>query len=263
MTQFGACFKKDMLETFRTKRFWFMLGVALGMVALSAVVVVVLNLVANFLAEKAPITLVYMSSKTQVISFFMAFMSTYFVFIAIFMFCNMIPKEIRNKKWINPVSAGISPKNLFLSKLLVILITTVVTAFIACVVHFVFALIYVTPSEFNLLDLILQYLCLLIYIVFIMIVTICLGTITKRGLISGAVVIGATLLFTTVLQYIPIGDARFLDFTPFLFWGQCSNFVPITTSQILWATLSLVIICAIFIVWALFSTKIKGAKKLA
>lgn len=263
MTQFGACFKKDMLETFRTKRFWFMLGIGLGMVVLSVLVVLILNMVANFLDEKAPATLLFLSQKSQVISFFMAFMSTYFVFIAIFMFCNILPKEIKNKKWINPVSAGINPKNLVISKLLMVLITTVATAIVACLVHFVFTLCYVSPELFNIPELLLQYLCLLVYIIFIDIITICLGTITKHGLISGAVVIGLTLLFTTIFQYIPIGTSMFINYTPFLFWQQCSSFTAISASQILWASLSTLAICIAFIVWALLSTKIKGAKKLA
>lgn len=265
MTQFGACLKKDMTESFRTKRFWFMLGVALGMVVLSALVVIVLNIVCDFLEEKAPLELIYiLNNSCPVIDFYMAFMSTYFVFIAIFMFCNIIPKEIRNKKWINPVSAGLNPRYMFLSKLLMTLITTVATAFVACVAHFVFTLIYANPADFEIGNLIAQYCYLLIYIVFVMTATVCLGTISRHGLISGAAVIGCILLFTTILQYIPISaGGTFIDYTPFLFWKECSTYTVQSLAQYLWAAGSTIAICVGLVVWALLSTKIKGAKKLA
>ena len=147
MNQFVACLKKDFLEAIRTKRLWYIIGISIGMVVLLAMSMVIINM-ANLesLTGQGDTALdemlsIFNNSYLSSMAMFGSFMGTYFLLVSVILFGMIIPKEIKNKQWVNPISAGIKPQYLIASKLIISVASVLFALIIGCLLHLIFTLI--------------------------------------------------------------------------------------------------------------------------
>jgi len=279
MNQFTACMKKDFLETTRTYKFWVMMLCAVGMAVLTLLLLVVMDIVGisdigNIAGED--VAILFEKSYFNSISFFSAFITSYFLLIMIIIYSNSISKEITTKKWLTPVSAGIKPRNMILSKISTTFYSVMVALIIGCLVHFVITILYCSPSPdgftgtvYQISDLLYCYAMILVFTAFMCLLTIILNAIIKNGWIVATITIVFLILVPEILSSIMIGDATLISYSPFLFMYQAlpesfsvgMTMPAVTTAQ--WITSSLVSVGIVLalLIGAIFSNKVRAYEK--
>lgn len=279
MKQFNACLKKDFLDTARTYKFWVMVLCAVGMAILTFLLFVIMDLaglgdISDIAGED--IAILFQKSYFNSVSFFASFITTYFLLIMIIMYCNSIGKEITTKKWLTPVSAGIQPRNLMLSKIFTTFYAVMVALIVGCLIHFLITILYCSPQPdgftgtvFQIPDILYRYGMMLIFVAFMTLLTITLNAIIKRGWIVATVMIVFLILVPKVLGSIMTGDATLVSYSPFLFMYQGlpesfrtgTSMPDITTVQWLVSSAISFVLIAVLMMGAVFSNKVKAYEK--
>ena len=264
---FKNCIKKELLEELRTKRFLRITLLAISMVILTALIIGIMALV-----SKLEITMAGQDSDTitaimQMFEptyatysmYFGAFMMTYFTIICIVLNMSAISKEITQNKWVVPISAGILPETMISAKLIVRAISVIVSEFVAMIIHFLFAIIlFDSTPAFGIDNLLLSYLAILIFTAFMVVATISINAISKKGWLSAMLPIVFLIVGTTTLESILVGSTPMIAFTPFMFYELAIN-TSLTLNAVHWisASVSLVVVSAGLVTWAILSSRVK------
>ena len=268
MSAFKACLKKDMLEMLRTKKLWIFLGLSVAMMAFAAVMFLFMDAVvadgssAGLTQEELDSLLaIFEANYLNSIMFFSSSMNTYFVLVVIILIAKIIPNEIKNKQWINPISAGIKPQQIIASKIIVTVGTVFVTALIGCVLHLIFTVCCCAPEGVTIGTLIYSYVMLLVYILFFAVCAISLSAICKRTWLTILILLGSLILLPDMLSAVVLEGGYTLGvYTPFLFGSESMVPMYATFTPTVWvvSVLLTVGISAGLIVWAILSNKIKS-----
>jgi len=279
MKQFTACMKKDWLETTRTYKFWVMMLCAVGMAFLTLLLLVIMDIAGiGEISEIAgeDIAILFRNSYFNSVSFFASFITTYFMLIMVILFCSSISKEITSKKWLTPVSAGIKPRNLILSKILTTFYSIMGALIVGCLVHLLVTVLYCSPQPedftgtvYQIQDLLYCYAMLLVFTAFMCLLTVILNAIIKKGWIVATIIIVFLVLFPEVLGSIMVGDATLVSYSPFLFMyqGLPESFstgitIPaVTTTQWIVSSGVTAVIIGALLIGAIFSNKVKAYEK--
>lgn len=273
MKQLSACFKKDYMETVRTSKFWIMLACSLGIAAIIMIIFVVMDLM-GFGESSGAFSVVLKPNFYNSTNFFAAFMSTYFIIIMVIMYCNFIGKEITTKKWLNPISSGIKIRNMLISRLTMAFVAIVVAFLAGCVFHFVFTITYCTSGGigsvvFEIPNILRSYGLMLVYVVFIALMTLTLNAMLRRGVTVAVIVIVSMILIPEVLGAIQVGEQTLVNYTPFAFMNEAipSSFGGLGSTGSLGATEWIVssimtaVLCIVMCIGAIARNKIKAYEK--
>ena len=264
---FKNCIKKEILEELRTKRFIRITLLAISMVFLTAMIIGIMALVSKLDITMAgqdsdvisTIMQMFQPTYATYAMYFGAFMMTYFTIICIVMNMSAISKEITQNKWIVPISAGILPETMTSAKLIVRSISVIISEIIAMILHFVMALIlFDSTAEFGVGNLMLSYLAITVSTVFMVVVTISINAISKKGWLSAMLPIVFLIVGTTTLESILVGSTPMIAYTPFMFYELALN-TSLVLKPVHWlsATISLLAIVAGLVSWAILSSRVK------
>lgn len=266
MNQFVACLKKDFLEAIRTKRLWYIIGISIGMVVLLAMSMVIINM-ANLesLTGQGDAALdemlsIFNNSYLSSMAMFGSFMGTYFLLVSVILFGMIIPKEIKNKQWVNPISAGIKPQYLIASKLIISVASVLFALIIGCLLHLIFTLSYCNPDGSSVGVLFYGYAMNIIYILFLIICTVSISAIAKRTWVPWVIVIACMIFLPDVLNSITVGGYGLSAYTPFLFGSEAMVPQMGAFSSTVWVIASLVTVAITvgLVVWAILSNKLSN-----
>lgn len=272
--QLKACLKKDFIELFKTKKWYGLLAAGIGSAILSLLIIVIFKVLQNsgvdvssFVGVNDP-ELASLFNITYASSFmyFSIYISTYFAIIMIVMYGGIFSKEIKDKKWIMPLSCGIKAEKLVLSKIIVNLIGLIILLTAGCLINLITTVLLCESGGLAIGSLLLLYLMLIVFIVFMYLLAICLNAITKNTKTSIIISIVCLILLPEVLSMFQISNIAFINFTPFLF-NQIvlmAGAVPlnaISAVEYLVASLVTVGISALLIVLSISFNKIKKIEK--
>ena len=269
--EFKACLKKEYLETVRGKKFYSLLALSVGMALFAMLYVLVMQLLKGVVDTNSEagsqMSIMFEKSYMVGITFFQAFMQSYFFIVLVIVFANSISKQIKNKQWILPINAGMKPRNLILSKIVVSCVSVLICYLAGALLNFIFVISYCEPMGATISDLLVSYLCGLVFIEFVVVVTISLNAISKKmwvpivAVFAGFILINA-ILGNVILRVVDGVSITISDFTPFLFQSvaMAGGLMPYPWYAWLSATITMVAIALGLIVWAMFSNKVKPDK---
>lgn len=264
---FKACFKKEFLEEIRTKKFLRYSLFACGMVVLALFVFAMMSLVSKIDIEESNEMMgalkdLFELTYANYTMYFCTFMISYFTLIYIIMIMNSISKEISQNKWILPISAGILPENMIFAKLIVKTLSLVCAEILAMILHFTTLLIFFkSTGGYGVPNVLLAYLGLILFTVFMSVLTLSINAISKKGWVSALVSISLLIVGTTILENIVISGKQLITFTPFMFYEMAYNpSLTLNAMQWLISIFTYLIVIAGLVVWAIFSNKIKPTK---
>lgn len=268
---FKACIKKEFLDELRTKRFFKFCLFSVGMVIFTMIMFGMMTVVSRFTETYTSIEggeMVGMLQELFQLTFqnssmyFASFMVSYFTIIYMIMIMNLFGKEITQNKWLLPISAGISTKDMILSKILVKTLSLIISVIIAIVLHFLLTIIFFSPTAtFGYGQLWLAYLGLILLNVFLVTLILTLNAITKKGWLGITVGLCLIIIGTLMLQSIKVGNTTLITYTPLVFYEIVMN--PTITLNALQVSISMVTYALVLVglvVWAVFSNKIKPNK---
>ena len=158
-----------------------------------------------------------------------------------------------------PISAGILPETMISAKLIVRTISVMISELIAMILHFVFALILFDPTAtFGVGNLLLTYLAILVFTAFMVVVTISINAISKKGWLSAMLPIVFLIVGTTTLESILVGNTPMIAYTPFMFYELAIN-ISLKLSLVHWlsASISMLVVIGGFVTWAILSSRVK------
>lgn len=269
--EFKACVKKEYLETVRGKKFYSLLVLSIGMALFAMIYVVVMQLIKGVVDTSteagSEMAIMFERSYAIGIGFFQAFMQSYFFLVLVILFASAISKQIKNKQWILPINAGMKPRNLILAKILVSCLSVLVCYLAGVILNFIFVISYCEPMGMTISNLLFSYLCGLIFIEFILVVTISLNAISKKmwvpivTVFAGFILINA-ILGNIILKVIDGVSLTISDFTPFLFQSVAMAGGVTTYPWYAWVSAIVVMMVIVLglMVWAMFSNKVKPVK---
>lgn len=286
MREFLVVFKKEWREVVRTKKLYIFLGISIGLVVFSFLILGLLQLLASIegLELGAELMQVFSLTYANATSVMASFFATYFVIVIVIMLRSYMSKEVKERKWLLPLQSGIKPQYLVIARLLAIVATILICALAAFALHFILCLIFCKPSlNFIGIDLdtgnmlysalsvgesigntLYGYAMLLIYILFITILTLGLNAVTKKPSAVVGIMLLAVIVLETVLSSITIniGTVEFslASFTPFLFSAQAMTKTAVHWSCWLSASLITAGLIALMIFLSLMLVKVKGEK---
>ncbi len=273
MKQLAACFKKDYMETVRTSRFWIMLASSLGIAAIVMVILVVMDLM-GFGEASGSLSVMLKPNFYNSTNLFNAVMSTYFIIIMVVMYCNFIGKEITTKKWLNPISSGIKTRNMVISRLTTGFLSIIIAFIVGCMLHFIFTISYCESggagtTVFEIPNILRSYGLMLVYVVFISLMTLTLNAMLRRGTTVAVIVIVSMILIPEILGAIQVGEQTLVNYTPFAFMNEAipQSFAGLGSSNSLgvaeWITSSLITaaLCIGMSIGAISKSKIKAYEK--
>lgn len=264
---FKECLKKEFLEEIRTKKFLKYCLYACGMVILALVVFAMMSMVSNFetSGENDMMSMVkemFATTYQNYTMYFCTFIMTYFTLIYIIMIMNVIGKEISQNKWILPISAGILPENMISAKLIVKTLSIVCAEILAIILHFLTMILFFKSSAtFGLGYVFLSYLGIILFTIFMAILTLSINAISKKGWVSALISISLLIVGTTILESIAVSGSPLITYTPFLFYELALNpTVSTTVTSWLISIITYLGIMVAMCVWAIFSNKLKPNK---
>lgn len=268
---FKACFKKDFLEQIRKGKFFIFLALGVGIALLSLFSTLLISTIMKNvdLSELGSLAGefegMFSNDYYASLNYFMSYMISYFTIVIICMTMNAIGKEIKTKKWVAPICSGIKPEYMIFSKILVYLISVVISTVCACLVHFVFTIILFEPSvSLSIGKLFACYGCFVLFIVFTIVLTMSINAITKKAWVSPTIMIVMLILGTSVMQTIDMGAGKtFIMYTPYAFYDlsyTVASFAKMGGLEWAIASLTYVVVIALMLVWAVKSNKIKASK---
>ena len=268
---FKACIKKEIFEELRTKRFLRLSLLATAMTVLTAMIIGIMSLVSKLDItvagqEADTITAIMQMFQPNYATFAMyfgAFMMTYFTIICIVMNMSVISKEIAQNKWILPISAGILPETMISAKLIVKTISVIVAEMVGIILHFLIAIICFEPiNDFGIGSLLLTYLAIIVFSMFMIVLTICINAISKKSWLSAALPIILLIVGSTTLESILVGSTPMIVYTPFVFYELAINpGVAVGAVQWLSAIVSMAIVLVGMVVWAILSSRVKPGQR--
>lgn len=283
MKQFSEVFKKEFKEIVRTKKVYIFLAISAGLVAFTFLVLGLMKLIIDYSNADIPLNVknMFELSYGNAAAYFISMFTTYFVIYLIIILRNYMSKEIKEKKWVLPLECGIKPQNLVLARMLAITLNIILSVVVAVVLHLILCLILCKPDVIvktegteiittqltkgqSISNNIVNYIELLVYIIFITSIILGLGAITKKQ----SIVIGVTLLLILVVDIVLTGVTIKIDgvsttleaFSPFLFAAPKLVGQTIPWSCYLSASITTVGVIVAMVVGSLFAVKIKGEK---
>ncbi|MCL2771284.1 MAG: ABC transporter permease [Firmicutes bacterium] len=299
---FAACFKKEVMENLRTHKLLIFVGIGVGIVLFAFITLLMMwginELVEDF-DEFGQIMqmfdLNYMSSTMM----FTSYMITYLTIVAVVLFRNLISKEIKDKKWILPMQAGINSRNIILARILVNLLTVLVAIAICCLLHFALTMAICKPLDVTkdgwdhlvgqfgageqIGTMFLSYLFMMLAIVFYCIITIALNAMTKKQWLAILIPLFILMVIETVFNMVHYRSGDFVNgveityalanWTPLLFSSQAVAMLPLsgqhyasvvivqpTTAHWVVASNTLVLISAALIAGCVLLNRVKASK---
>ncbi len=286
MQEFLVVFKKEWREIMRTKKFYIFLSISLGLVVFAFLMLGLMQLLTSIdgLELGEELSHIFSLSYANATSVMASFFATYFALVIIIMLRNYMRKEVKEKKWVLPLQSGIKPQYLVIARLLAITLNILLCTVAAFALHFILCLIFCKPTEVivgadsetgnlmfaalskgeSIANTLYGYAMLLIYIMFITILTLGLNAVIKKS----SAVVGIMLLLIIVVESvlssitITVGSVAITlsDFTPFLFSAQASLKTAVHWSCWLSASLITVGLIALMVFLSLMLVKVKGEK---
>ena len=266
---FKNCLKKEILEELRTKRFLRFVLISLGMVILTLMIIGVMSLVSKMdlsdsIKDDQMSALMPMFEPTfsNFSMYFGTFMMTYFNIVLIIMMMSVVSKEISQNKWVLPLSTGILPENIILAKLIVKTLSVVVAEILAIIVHFIFAItMFDAMPSFDILDLLTSYLGIILFTMFVSVLTISINAVFKKGWVSAAISLTILIMGSTILEAIAVGGGTLICYTPLAFYEIAINpMVKLTTTHWLVSMGTWIVSLVLLVLLAISKCKIKPQK---
>lgn len=261
---FKASLKKELLETFRTKKFYMILAIAMGMAIFSVFMLVIMEVLQGAMPpDMVDMSAMFENTYGNSVGYFSAFMNTYFIIVVIILFCGSISQEIEEKKWILPMNSGINPMVLIATRI-IFSVLIVATAFIlSAILHLIITVLVSTSDGFSVLKMLEVYGYMLINLTFVTVLIVTINAITKKRWIPVVITLFTILVLPNILGVITISRYSLTSFTVFefqLITGYLMADIPFGYTLIQWLsmTLSTIAIVGGLVTWALFSTKIKA-----
>lgn len=270
MKVFKACLKKEVLEEVRTKRFFYLLGLMVGIVALVYLMMAImqgLNLMLDETTSEEISVVLNMFDFNYYSAYLMfsSFVVTYFSIVSIIMLMRNISKEIQDKKWITPISSGISPSVMIGAKIAVKVLSVAFACFLGCLLHFIITIstcsaLQSSTISFGIGDLLLGYFCLIMIIIFISTLTICVNAISKKAWVSAVVGLIVLIFVTTILESISVDGNLLITYTPLVFYEVGLTNATLGVAQWVIGSVSYVLVLGVLIFFAIHTSKIKTEK---
>ena len=270
--QLKACLKKDFIELLKTKKWYALLAASIGSAFLSLLVIVFFKVLQNsgvdvssFIGIEDPsVASLFSITYSSSFMYFAIYICTYFAIIMIVLYGGIFSKEIKDKKWVMPLSCGIRAENLVLSKIIVNLIGLVVLLLAGCLINFVTTILLCESGGLAIGSLLLLYLMMIVFMVFMYLLTICLNAITKSTKISVIVSIVCLILLPEVLSMFKVANITFINFTPFLF-NQIvlmGGAVPLNAYSALEYIIASAVTCGVSVLLVILSISFNKIKKI-
>ncbi len=263
---FAACLKKEYIELRRTKTFYSILGLALGVAVLSIIYVLSMTFFKEYISVDGldEIALFFEKNYRSSTGYFMAFMITYFFLVIVIVYSNSISKQINNKLWLLPINSGILPGYMIGAKIIVASAGVCVCYMLSCALHFVLTILLTDSGGLAASFMIFSYLSYLVYLLFTVVMTISLNAITKKRWVPILTMLVLSILFSQLLSAIVIAGTNLVYYTPLAFYSLATQFMTgtVTLTWLQWvsASLTTVFLAGGFLIWAFNSNKIKAQK---
>ncbi len=271
--QLKACIKKDFIEIFKTKKWFALFFASIGCALLSALIIVIFKVlqssgvdVSSFTGGDAELASLFAMTYSTSFMYFAIYLTTYFTIVMIVFYGGIFSKEIKEKKWIMPLSCGIKAENLVLSKVIVNFVGLFVTLLTGCLLNFIFSLTLCTSGGLSVGTLLLYYLMVITFVLFMYVLAICLNAITKNNKIAIVVSIVALILLPEILSMISIANVSLVNYTPYLFLNLVMSagavgLNTISAIEYIAASVTTIGIISLLVVLALSFNKIKKIEK--
>ena len=270
--EFKACLKKEFLEAKRGRGFYSIFGMGLVFTIVTILYVVIMKFVSSVIqVDDSELQVLFSNTYGSSMSFFGAFMMTYFFLILLYLYSNSISKEVNSKQWILPINAGIKPKNMIGARLISAVLTVAITFIVSAGLHLVLTLLLCESDGSSIGNMFLAYLSMLIFLEFITVTTISLNAISRKRWIAIVVLLATFLIISSTLSNIVIeplgvmGKITLNDYTPFFFQNYPLTFAyNVRYPLYIWliAGAGTLIVSGLLVLWALLSFKVKPEKSI-
>lgn len=268
--EFKACLKKEFLEAKRGKTFISIFGMCVAFALFAILYLVIMRIASSVIQiDDEEIQILFSNTYGSSMSFFGAFMMTYFFLVLLFIYSNSISKELNAKQWILPINAGIKPKNLIAAKLIFAVVAVAISFITSALVHFILTILICESDGRAVVDMLICYASMLIFLEFITVITISINAISKKRWLPILIILGTFMLISSTFSNIalkemqPMGSITLNDLTPFFFQNLPLTFAyGFKYPAYVWisASVTTIIIAAILVVFALLTFKIKPEK---
>lgn len=262
---FKACLKKEFLETCRTKNFYIILASAVGMSLFAILTVVLMEFILSYmpLDDMGEFAMLFNNNYQISFMYFASFISTYFLIIILFFFCGSISQEINKEQWILPMNSGIKPSNLIGAKIISVKLMVFVSYIISAGIHLLLTVLFSKPiGDYGVTQLLLNYVYLLVFVLFITIMIVTINAISKKRWVPVVIVLITLILLPPILEVITIAGTPLVSYTPLEFFQMTSSTVTRQHNTLQWICMfaSTAVIAGGLAFWAVNSGKIKGKK---
>lgn len=262
---FKSCFKKDVLEQLRTKKFYVYLALAIGMSIFSLLIFPIMRPIVSIQTEQElfeSLKELFKLTYSNSLSYFMSFMLSYFLLVVIIMIRNSFSKEMKNDSWLLPKFCGIKTETLVTSKLLVNTLSVVISYLCAVLIHFIATIIFFTPDVVNISNLIFSYFAFMLALIFFVVLTLSVDALTKKGAIACVVSILILIIGTSILEGVYINSVPLISYTPLAFYSLSItlSFSDINVLAITIASISYLILLGGLIWLTIKKSKLKPEK---
>lgn len=271
MRAYKACVKKELLEQWRTGKFFIFTGIGIAMAVLAFATLGMMEAIKAFGIDMGGMASMFSPTFANGTMMFMSFMQAYFYIPVLIMIMAVVSKELKAKKWTLPISCGISPSAMIAAKFTVVVGSVLLASIISILFHFGLTMLlsnfFMTPQvswATDIANMLRSYGYFLFFTLFITIVTISINAITKKGWPALAITIPMIILLPTIFSVIMVGGQDLASYTPFFFLNQISDATFLmggptftqTTAQWVSSYFSTIIISGLLIFWAIKSTRI-------
>jgi len=214
-----ACLKKEWLECGRGKRLFVYFGVAAGMFLLSIGMVYLLDFVSSMVEGEGFSAVSYPLSLNGVLAMYNSNMLQIFSFVLIFTLMGCVSKEISAKKWVLPVCSGVKPSDMVLSKFIVQTGFATLAALVGFFLTAVFGALFI-GKDLSFLTVLLKGGAMVIFLIFIAVLTISLSSLTKNSAIAAVVPIFVLMFLPLIFEV-----AKIAEYTPVMFYNYANAFL--------------------------------------
>lgn len=247
-----ACLKKEWLECIRGKRIFVYFGVAIGMFLLSVGMIYLLEFISASFDENT-VTNLYKVSLSGLTSMYNNNMLQIFSFVLIFTLMGCVSREIKAKKWVLPICSGLKPSDMIMSKFIVQTLFAITAAISGYILTVSFGALFM-DIDMTFSVVILKGGAMVVFTIFIIVLTIGLSALTKNSAISAIIPIFVLMFLPLIFEV-----AKISEYTPIMFYNYACTFlfdIKLSTSQILSATfLTFSIILVLIILSVYLSNK--------
>ena len=226
----NSCLKKDFKALTREGKNYILLIAPIVFAIFSILLLVAINAIISNVDTSSldeDMQLIYNlfeANYSMSLTFFSQFIVTYYTIILIVIVRNSCSREIKKNQWVLPMNAGISPRDLFVSKLISNLIWIIGSIFVASIINMLFTLTFCKPNGFSIGMVFYNYLTNILFIGMITVILICIDYMTKKGFIGAIIVAIICFLLPDILSYIAItSSTTLLNYTPlswYMYYGM-------------------------------------------